>query len=263
MKNIILFLCLMCLSSFAFANSPLLQGKKLRVCSESGYMPLEMKTSSGKWLGFDIDMMEAFSNALGVTLELSDTKWDGIIPSLLSGKCDVIASSMAITKERQGAVAFSQPYFQNEFLIAVRKSPNLQKKFSNLESFNSGQVTIAVKTGSSPDLFLQNSNKFQNAKILRFDADADVVGAVLSSKADAFIYDTPYVKLAVSHYPDKLFALSEGFHGTEFGVAFRKQDKDLLTSFNEFLARWKNDGSYQQSYNHYFSQSTWITQLSH
>ena len=37
----------------------------LKVCSESGYLPLEMKTASGKWIGFDPEMMEAFAKHLG------------------------------------------------------------------------------------------------------------------------------------------------------------------------------------------------------
>ena len=60
-----------------------------------------MKTTSGKWLGFDVDMMQAYAQSMGVNLVMLDTKWDGIIPSLASGKCDAIASSMATTKERE------------------------------------------------------------------------------------------------------------------------------------------------------------------
>ena len=48
-----------------------------------------MKTASGKWIGFDPEMMEAFAKSLNVKLVMLDTKWDGIIPSLLTAKCDI------------------------------------------------------------------------------------------------------------------------------------------------------------------------------
>ncbi|MES2613982.1 MAG: transporter substrate-binding domain-containing protein [Bdellovibrionota bacterium] len=235
--------------------------KQLKVCAESGYLPLEMKTASGKWLGFDVDMMEAYAQSIGAKLVMLDTKWDGIIPSLASGKCDAIASSMAVTKERENVVSFSNPYYENKFLIAIKNSPNNIKKFTSLSDFNNSNVTIAVKTGSSPDLFIQNSKMFSEAKILKFDADADTVSAVLNGRADAFIYDTPYVKLAALHYPGKLYIAPQSFNGDYFAVAFRKQDNALLENFNVFLSNWKQQNNYIKTMNYYFEDTQWTALL--
>ena len=71
------------------------------VCSESGQIPYEMRRNNGDWYGFDIDMMQSFSKSLHVALVMKDTNWDGIIPALISGKCDAIASSMVVTEERK------------------------------------------------------------------------------------------------------------------------------------------------------------------
>lgn len=233
----------------------------LKVCSEAGYLPLEMKTASGKWIGFDADMMKAYADSLHVQLEMLDTKWDGIIPSLLSKKCDLIASSMAKTKEREKVVSFSDSYFSNQFLIAVRQSPENVKKYKTLSDFNSKNAKIAVKTGSSPDLFLQNSRALNRAKILKYDADADTISAVLNGKADAFIYDTPYVKLAAINYPGKLYIVPQGFNGDDFGVAMRKNDTELLESFNKFLAEWKKSGDYKKVFDYYFEGTKWRSLL--
>lgn len=256
---IMLFAPIFCLASETFQK--IKENKTFKVCAESGYLPLEMKSVSGAWLGFDVDMMKAYAKNIGVNLVMLDTKWDGIIPSLVSGKCDAIASSMAITKERENAVAFSNPYYENKFLIAVKNTQKNLKRFENLSSFNNTNVTIAVKTGSSPDLFVQNSKMFEKAHILKYDADADTVGAVLNAKADAFIYDTPYVKLASLHYPGKLYIIPEGFNGDHFAVAFRKQDGDLRESFNKFLEQWKQQGQYASTMKYYFDGTTWTAML--
>ncbi len=265
MKNFGYIIFTLFISIFAVASETTLQkinfSKTLKVCAESGYLPFEMKTVSGNWLGFDIDMMQAYAKSISVTLVMLDTKWDGIIPSLASGKCDAIASSMAVTKEREKAVAFSNSYYENHFSIAIKNSPENIKKFEKIDQFNNTNTTIAVKTGSSPDLFLQNSPLFRKAKILRFDADADTVGAVLNLKANAFIYDTPYVKLASQHYPGKLHIFPQEFNGDHFGVAFRRQDSDLLESFNNFLVQWKSGGSYAASMKYYFEGNTWLSLL--
>ncbi len=233
----------------------------LKVCSESGYLPLEMKTASGKWIGFDPEMMEAFAKHLGVKLIISDTKWDGIIPSLLTGKCDMIASSMAKTKEREKAVTFSDPYYDNKFLIAVKDTPDNRKNYKSLEDFNKSGIKIAVKTGSAPDLYLQDTKSLKKAQIMRFDADADTVNAVLGGRSNAFIYDTPYVKLAALNNPGKIYIVPQGFNGDQFSVAMRKKDQELAISFNKFLVEWKKIGGYDKAMKYYFDSQEWLTLL--
>lgn len=233
----------------------------LKVCSESGYLPLEMKTASGKWIGFDPEMMEAFAKTLNVKLIMLDTKWDGIIPSLLTAKCDMIASSMAKTKEREKAVTFSDPYYDNKLLIATKDTPENRKVFKSLEDFNKQGIKVAVKTGSAPDLFLQDSKSLSNAQIMRFDADADTLNAVLGGRAAAFIYDTPYVKLAALNNPGKIYIIPQGFNGDQFAVAMRKKDQELAKSFNKFLADWKKNGGYDKAIKYYFESQGWTALL--
>lgn len=233
----------------------------LKVCSESGYLPLEMKTASGKWIGFDPEMMEAFAKSQGLKLSMLDTKWDGIIPSLLTGKCDMIASSMARTKEREKVVTFTDSYYENKFLIAIKETQENRKNYNILQSFNNPNAKIAVKTGSAPDLFLQDTKLFHKAQIMRFDADADVVNAVLGGRATAFIYDTPYVKLAALNNPGKIFVLPEGFNGDHFSVAVRKKDQELASVFNSFLADWKKAGGYDKAIKYYFEGRDWLALL--
>ncbi|WP_172603815.1 transporter substrate-binding domain-containing protein [Fluviispira sanaruensis] len=236
--------------------------KELVVCSESGYIPLEMKTASGKWLGFDYEMSLAYAKELGVKLTMADTKWDGIIPSLISSKCDMIVSSMAKTVEREKAVAFSDPYYNNNFLIAVLDTPENRKKFAKIENFNTKDIKIAVKTGSAPDLYLKNSETFKNAEIMRFDADSDTVSAVLRGRSTAFIYDTPYVRVAELNNPGKLYVFPETFDkGDQFAVAMRTKDTDLVSSFNTFLANWKKSGGYEKTMKYYFESREWLSLL--
>jgi polar amino acid transport system substrate-binding protein len=237
------------------------KNKILKVCSEAGYIPLEMKSASGDWLGFDVEMMKAYAESLSVDLQMMDTKWDGIIPSLISKKCDLIASSMAKTPVREKVVAFSDSYFRNQFLIAVKDTKENGKKYKTISDFNSKSIKVAVKTGSSPDLYLQESKILSQATILRYDADADTISAVLNGKVDGFIYDTPYVKLAAINYPGKLYIIPEGFGGDDFGVAFRKEDSDLLKNFNHFLSQWKKDGGYNKMFKYYFEGTQWRSPL--
>lgn len=233
----------------------------LKVCSEPGYLPLEMKTASGKWLGFDVKMVEAYAKSLNVKLKMIDVKWDGIIPFLKTSRCDLIASSMAETEDRKKSVSFSDPYYHNKFLIAVRDNKQNREKFKKLSDFKHKDIKVAVKTGSAPDIYLKNNDFLFEEQVMRFDADADTVGAVLTGRARAFIYDTPYVKLAALKNPNQIYILPEGFNGDHFAVAFRKEDEELVENFNSFLKDWKKSGEYEKTMEYYFEGQDWMPLL--
>ncbi|MCX6130378.1 MAG: transporter substrate-binding domain-containing protein [Proteobacteria bacterium] len=100
----------------------------LRVGVEPGFLPFEMRTPKNEWVGFDVEMVKAFSAKLGVKAEFISTKWDGIIPGLMAGKYDLIASGMTITEERAQSVLFSQPYYEAGLKILIKKGLETQVK---------------------------------------------------------------------------------------------------------------------------------------
>ena len=71
--------------------------------------------------GFDVDLANIIAKHLGVTLELKRTKWDAIIPTLVSGEVDLIISGMTATPERALKVSYSEPYFHTITCFLVSK----------------------------------------------------------------------------------------------------------------------------------------------
>ena len=83
----------------------------LRVCLEPGYMPFIMLDKQGKIIGFDPDLAELTAKELGAPkLEMINTPWNDIIPTLIADKCDIIMSGMSITEERRQKIDFSNAY---------------------------------------------------------------------------------------------------------------------------------------------------------
>lgn len=97
------------LALFNLSGSPAWAGKLeqikkdgLRVCTEPAYMPFEMTDKRGQIIGFDPDLAALMAKELGAAkLDLISTAWDGIIPALITNKCDIIMSGMTITDERK------------------------------------------------------------------------------------------------------------------------------------------------------------------
>ena len=82
----------------------------LRVGMELSYPPFETIGPDGKPAGISVELAQGLADGLGRPLVIENISFPGLIPSLKSGKIDVIISSMTATPERAKAVAFSDPY---------------------------------------------------------------------------------------------------------------------------------------------------------
>lgn len=226
----------------------------LRVGLESGFIPFEMITKKGNWVGFDVQMITEFAQSLGVKPKFIDTKWDGIIPAIVANKFDVIASGMSITEARAKIVQFSQPYYQAGLVALISRSR--QGVIHRLVDLDNKNYTIAIKTGTTGDTFA--SKNITHAKLKRFDTESDCANAVALGKVDAFIYDKPYNEIFASKNAAKVVVLPDLLNSEYIGVAFRRNDLDLLREFDSFLAKWRSSGKYEVAYHFFFKEMGWI-----
>jgi len=256
---ILSFFAVSALSVSSYAQSLNLKNNTVKVCSDAGFLPFEMKNNQGQWEGFDVDMMNSFAQSLNAKLQMVQINFDGIIPALLSGKCDMIAAGMTVTPSRQKVVAFSHPTFVNGLSIAFRNTDEAKTKYTSLTSLDKIGVKIAVKTGYTSDIYLTKNLK--NAQILRFDQDTDLYLAVMQNRADAFVSDSTYVSLIAKDNANKLIVLPTKLTAEEFSVATRMQDKELVQAFNQFLEKWKSSTDYRKVYEKYFQPSAKVGEL--
>jgi polar amino acid transport system substrate-binding protein len=81
------------------------------------YPPYSSKDASGKWVGWEIDLMNAVCKQMNEKCELVEVAWDGIIPALTSKQIDVIWSSMSITDDRKKTIDFTDMYYDTPTVI--------------------------------------------------------------------------------------------------------------------------------------------------
>jgi polar amino acid transport system substrate-binding protein len=198
-----------------------------------------------------VEMMNAFCKKIAVTCEFISSKWDGIIPGLLSGKYDVIASGMTITEERAKTVLFSDPYYD----AGLRAMLNKKSAAASIEELDKKENSIAVKVGTTGDIFAGKT--FKIAKIMRLDSEADAAQVVVNNQAQAFIYDQPYVDIFAADKGDKVRVLPVGLTKEQLGLASVKKSQDLIDAFNAFLKEYRSSGAYDKSYKDNFVDLTW------
>lgn len=211
----------------------------LRVGMELAYPPFEMADTQGKPSGVSVDMANALGEFLNRPVQIQNLPFDGLIPSLKTGRIDMIISSMTATPERSHAVSFSEPYLTTGLCLLVGKSSTVQS-VGDLDQKNR---VVAVKQGTTGHLFARS---FRNARVLVLDREAACVLEVSQSKADAFIYDQLSVLKHSEQNPDTTRALLRPFQVESWAIALRKGNDPLLQEVNMFLRQFRSSGGFEK-----------------
>lgn len=234
---------------------------ELRVAIDPGYQPFEMRDKKGRLIGYDIDMAKKMAKAMGVKLKLMPTAWDGIIGGLISDKYDIIMGGMTITQTRNLKVNFANSDITIGQTVMIRKE--LASTITNAKQLDNKKYTIATKTGTTGEIAAKKF--FKNAKLLTFDSSAAAGAEVLAGRADAMIYDQPFIGIFVgSQGAGKLVHLDTPLTYEPLAWAIRKGDPDFLNWLNNFLRQIKGDkveDFYGKIYNKWFVKTDWLKRL--
>jgi octopine/nopaline transport system substrate-binding protein len=81
--------------------------KAVVIGMEGAYEPWNLTDSSGKIVGFEVDLANDVCKRAGLECKVIAQDWDGMIPGLKAGKFDVIMDGMSITDERKKEIDIS------------------------------------------------------------------------------------------------------------------------------------------------------------
>jgi polar amino acid transport system substrate-binding protein len=231
----------------------------LRVGLEAGYLPFEMADKTGKFIGFDVDMAKEMAKAMKVKFVPVNTAWDGIIPSLLTNKFDILISGMTITQERNLAVNFANPYIIVGQTVLLR--PGLEGTIKSYKDLNDPKYTVVSKLGTTGEQAIKRL--IPKAKYKSFEVESEAALETLSGKADATVYDLPFCVtfMAQQGKAGNMTFLDTPFTFEPLAWAIKKGDPDFLNWLNNFLRQMKNDGRYDTIYSKWITSTDWIDQL--
>lgn len=220
----------------------------LVVAMELAYPPFETKDEEGSPSGVSVDFIKAFGESIGREIKIENTGWDGLIPSLQTGKADMVISSMTITDQRKEQVDFSDPYANSLLAILSNKSSNI----SSIDDLNAAGKSVAVKIGSTGYLYAKEH--LPNAEIIALQDESACVTEVSQGKADGFIYDQLTIYRNHMQNEDTTTALFIPFQDVEsWGVAVKKGNTELVGQLNEFIEKYYADGGFDELTKKYMS----------
>jgi len=223
--------------------------KELVIGMELAYPPFETTDEKGNPSGMSVDLAKDLGEYLGRPVRIENMAYAGLIPSLQSKKIDVILSSLTITKERQEVIDFSDAYSKSYLTLLINKDSTVNE----VTDLNIKGKKVAVKKGTIGQVYAE---KFlPNAEVLLFDKETACVLEVVQSKADAFIYDQMTIFKNWQQYPNETRANLTPFEeeSQEWGMAVRKEDKELKEQINAFIKEYKENGGFEKLSDKYLS----------
>jgi polar amino acid transport system substrate-binding protein len=256
MKKLTLFLilfvmvfCLFALTGCGNGNTDKNENGKLIVAMELAYPPFETKDNAGDPTGVSVDFAKDFGEYLGLEVEIVNTAWAGLIPSLQTGSADMVISSMTITESRKQEVDFSDPYANAYLAILTNKDSGV----ASVSDLNQPGKKVAVKEGTTGHMYAINN--LTNAEIIVLTDESACVTEVSQGKADGFLYDQLTIYRNNMNNPETTSAVFIPFQEVDnWGVAVKKGNTELLDSLNAFIKKYNDEGGFDKLTDKYLKE---------
>jgi polar amino acid transport system substrate-binding protein len=228
-------------------SAPAMADVKFGVAAEP-YPPFSSKDASGKWVGWEIDLMDAVCAQMNEKCELVEVAWDGIIPALQAKQFDLIWSSMSITDERKKTIDFSNMYYNTPTVVIGAKNGDLDITPEHLK----GKV-IGVQVSTTHERYAQKFFGAAGAEVKTYstqdEANNDLAAGRLDyvqadgSALDAFLQTDQgkaccELKGQVPHDEETL--------GSGVGAGIRKDDTALKDKVNAAIAELAKAGKFDE-----------------
>jgi len=230
-------------------EAKLISAGKLTICSDIPYAPFEFpdEDNDDKLTGFDVNLVDAMADELGLTTDWKTTPFDSIIPALAAGNCDMIASATTITDERKEKVDFTDGYFDADQSLLVLASD--KDKYKSLDDLK--DKVIGVQAGTTGADYAKEHTP-SGATVKEFPGAEDLFAAMVSGDISAVLQDFPVNKYRAKQQPDR-FVVTETFPtGEQYGFAVDKKNPKLTEALNASLQAVAASGEYDKIYMEWF-----------
>lgn len=149
---------------------------KIRIAIAMGIPEYSFVDANLQPTGSDVATARLLAKDLGVELELVEITNAARVPSVQTGKADLVVSSLGITAERKKAIDYSVPYATLAIIVAAPESVDV-KNYADLAG-----KTIGVTRATTNDQDI--TKNAPQADIKRFEDDATLITAVVSGQID-------------------------------------------------------------------------------
>ncbi len=209
-----------------------------------GSPPDDFRDAKGETVGWEIDIMRAATQALGLQLDIRPTTFDSLIPGLQAKRFDGATGQMGVTDAREKVVDMVGTLTGNELFAALAES---DLKVNGLDDLCG--VTVGTTRGSREMVFAEDhqpncaaaGRKPINA--LAFSDGNGAAEALMSRRADLFWLGSTAVSYFVAQSRGRAKVVGSYTDVSYLGVALPK-GSDLAAPLQAAIQHLIDDGTY-------------------
>jgi polar amino acid transport system substrate-binding protein len=201
--------------------------------------------------GFDVEYCNDLAEVLGVDVNVLNLTWGDRIPSLISGKTDVVIGSTSDTLERAKTVGFTYPYFVFKFQVIAPK----KKQINSFDDLKNMKVGAALGTTYETEYLAYAEKKgWGTDNYTAFKSENDAFLGLYQGKVDAIISTNTNIatKLQSAEFKDFSAGPFVPNYDDVVGMIAKRSETAWINYLNLFLVRQIRDGNMNKAYNTYF-----------
>jgi polar amino acid transport system substrate-binding protein len=184
--------------------------------------------------GYDIDVMNAMAEKLGLEVEYQDTGFATIFRDTAQGQFDTATAASTIKPGREKVVDFTDPYYVSTTALLVPEDSDI----ASTEDLSG--VIVGVQDGTTQEEYANAET--DAGEVRAFPEGPTAISAMLTGQVEAVLSDQAVAALSVEKQGG--MEIVEDIPGDEFfGFAVAPQNDALREALNGALAEIKEDGT--------------------
>lgn len=211
------------------------KAEKWVVAINSTFPPFEsVKEGTKDYQGIDIDIAHYIAKKMNKQIEFTDMKFASLVPTLQSGRADVIISAISPTDERMKVVDFSKPYYFPMKAILCKKGAG----YNTLESLKGQKAGASMGT-----TFVKELQAVGGIDVVELDTTPLVVQDIKNGRLAGGLFDSSQAAVFVKQNPELEIHVLQGpvLKDDTFAIALPKNSKDT-EKVNEILKEMRTNG---------------------
>lgn len=227
----------------AQANAQAASGGKLQEVLQRGHLicgtgstnpPWHFEDEAGALVGMDIDMARLVAKGLfsdPSKVEFVRQEADARIPSIVTGKVDVVFQFMTVTAGRAQQVGFTIPYYREGVTLFMLAD----SKYNNIDELRAGGASVRV--AGLQNVYIEEwiHMAVPQASVDQFDSEAACLEALNSKRVDAYMHDQSSVRWFMDKVPNRYKSSGYNWMPNMYSAAVRQDDQVWLNYVNIVL----------------------------
>lgn len=209
----------------------------LNVGTNAEFPPFEYVDDNGEPDGFDIALIKAIGEKLGVEVQVENMEFDALVAAI-GKKIDVAIAGMTVTEERQQTVDFSNPYYMAVQYVILPEGSEIAAA-EDLKG-----KAIGVQLGTTGDFIAED---IDDAEVSQYNKALDAVNDLVNGRLDCVIVDKNPALVFESRFEGQVTAVDGaqfGFETEEYAISIPKGDTALADKINGALQEMMEDGTF-------------------